>query len=252
MYPIEEMPLPETYLADLSDKPTFLQRRQSRHFDLEDTTLIRRCIAYYYAMMTQIDEMIGRIQRTLDENGQAEHTMILFTSDHGDMLGDFGMMGKGNFFEWVIRMPTIVVLPSRFEQVARHFDGLAETMSLAPTVLDYAGIERPPEMTARSWRPILEGEDEGETAILCEYLSNDRTLKGKCVRTERHKFVTWGRHVGELYDLSEDPLEQHNLYEDPGHIALRDDMKDVLLEKSAESETPSYTQWLEKLPEHIR
>jgi len=251
MVPIEEMPLPETYLADVSDKPAFLQRQRNRRFAREDTTLIRRCIAYYYAMITQIDDRIGCIQKALDENGQTEHTMIIFTSDHGDMLGDFGMMGKGNFFEWVIRVPTIVVLPARFKQVGHCFDGLVETMSLAPTVLDYAGIERPPEMTANSWRPILEGKNDGEAAVLCEYVSNDRRLKGKCVRTARYKFVTWGRSIGELYDLQEDPLEQHNLYDDPGHSSLRDEMKDVLLEKLAESEMPPYTQWLETLPEHI-
>lgn len=238
MYPINEMPLPKTY-------------RQNRRFSLEDTTLIRRCIAYYYAMITLIDDMVGRIQTALDENGQAENTILFFTCDHGDMLGDMGMMGKGNFFEWVIRIPTIVALPPGFKQVSRRFHGLVETMSLAPTVLDYAGIQRPPEMTASSWRPILEGKDDGETAILCEYVSNDRKRKGKCVRTERYKFVTWGRNVGELYDLQQDPLEQHNLYDDPGYISLRDEMKDILLEKLAESETPPYTQWLEKLPEHV-
>jgi hypothetical protein len=57
--------------------------------------------------------------------------------------------------------------------------------------------------------------------------------------------------VGELYDLSEDPLEQNNLYDDPEYISLRDDMRDLLLEKLAESETPPYTQWLAELPEHV-
>jgi len=238
MYPIDEMPLPETY-------------RETRRFSLEDTILIRRCIAYYYAMITFIDDMIERIQTTLDENDQAENTIIIYTSDHGDMLGDMGKMGKGNFLEWVIRIPTIIAVPPRFEQVTHRFDGLVETMSVAPTTLDYAGIKRPPEMTANSWRPIVETGEGGEESVLCEYVSNDRKLKGKCIRTDRYKFVTWGRSVGELYDLLEDPLEQNNLYGNPDYISLRDEMKDILLEKLSESGTPPYSQWLERFPEHI-
>jgi arylsulfatase A-like enzyme len=251
MYPIEEMPLPKTYFADLSDKPEFLRRRRNRRFTEEDTTLIRRCIAHYYALITLIDDQIGRIWTTLEETGLVEDTILIFTSDHGDMLGDFGMMGKANFYEPVIRVPTILILPPRFKRRSPRFDGLVETMSLAPTVLDYAGIERPPEMTAKSWRPIVEDGTDGETAILCEYVSNDRRLKGKCVRTERYKFVSWGLGVGELYDLQEDPFELRNLYDDPEYIHLRDEMKDILLERLAESETPPYTQWLERLPEHV-
>ena len=238
--------------ADLDDKPEFLQRRGSRRFTREDTSLIRRCIAYYYAMMSQIDDMIGRIGEALEKNGQAENTILILTSDHGDMLGDFGMMGKSNFFEWVIRVPTMVVLPPRFGQVSRRFDGLAETISLAATALDYAGVERPPEMAATSWRSILEGQDEGKEVILSEYVNNDRVLKGKCIRTERYKLATWGNSGGELYDLQEDPQEQHNLYSDPGYASLREEMKDILLEKLTESEMPPYTQWLEQLPEHVR
>ena len=238
MYPIQDMPLPETY-------------RETGRFRLDDTSLIRRCIAYYYALVTLIDDMIERIQTALIKNGQAENTIIIFTSDHGDMMGDMGKMGKGNFSEWVIRIPTIVALPSGLRQVSRQFDGLAETMSLAPTVLDYAEIKPPPEMTATSWRAIIQGEDAGKESVLCEYMSNDRKRKGKCIRTQRYKFVAWGRNAGELYDLLEDPLEQNNLYADPKHIRLRDEMKDILLEKLAESETPPYTQWLEKLPEHV-
>ena len=238
MYPIEDMPLPKTY-------------RETRRFSLEDTTLIRRCTAYYYAMITLIDDMIARIQESLDENGQAENTIVIFTSDHGDMLGDMGMMGKGNFHEWVIRIPTIVALPPGLKQFSRRFDGLAETMSVAPTVLDYAGVQLPPEMTATSWRSTLEGSNDGKEAILSEFVPNDRKRKGKCVRTQRYKFVTWGRGDGELYDLQEDPLEQDNLYHNQEYVSLRDEMKDILLEKLAESETPPYTQWLENLPEHV-
>lgn len=238
MYPIQDMPLPATY-------------RETGRFKLDDTTRIQRCIAYYYALVTMIDDMVERIQIALRKNGQIDNTIIIFTSDHGDMMGDMGRMGKGNFYEWVVRIPTIAALPSGIKQISRHFDGLAETMSVAPTVLDYAGIKLPSEMTATSWRSVIEGEDAGKESILCEYVSNDRKKKGKCIRTELYKFVTWGHNVGELYDLVEDPLEQDNLYDKPEYISLRDEMKDILLEKLAESEMPPYTQWLDNLPEHV-
>ena len=239
MYPIDEMPLPKTY-------------RENRRFSTKDTTPIRRCIAHYYAMITLIDDMIGRIRSTLSDKGCADNTIIIFTSDHGDMLGEMGRLGKGNFYEWVIRIPTIASFPEKYGFLqGKKCDDLVETMSLAATALDAADIQLPPEMTASSWLPQLRGEAKGKTAILSEYVSNDRKRRGKCIRTDRYKFVTWGSEEGELYDLSEDPLEQHNLYSDSKYLSLRDNMKGLLLEKLTSSEDPPYSQWLDKMPEHV-
>jgi arylsulfatase len=151
----------------------------------------------------------------------------------------------------VTRMPTIIALPES-EQPAQ-FDGIAETFSIAPTVLDYAGVERPPEMRAPSLRDVLEGKGGGSGAALCEYLDNNRAKAGACIRTERYKYVTWGsEYIGELYDLQEDPGELRNLWDDPGYAGRRQEMGELLLERLLRSQEPAYTSWVTPLPEHVQ
>jgi len=250
MYPVEEMPFPETFLNDLGDKPEFFRRTPPAEVSDEQRQMVLRRIAYYYAMMTQIDQMLGRIFDALADLGFADNTIITTTSDHGEMLGDFGRWGKGNFWEPVTRMPTIMALPEGSQP--HQFDGLVENFSIAPTVLDYAGVERPPEMQAPSLRPILEGSGEGADAAICEYVDNNRQKAGICIRTERYKYATWGtEYIGELYDLQEDPGELRNLWGEPDHAGLRQEMADLLMHRLLRSQEPAYTSWLTPMPEHV-
>ena len=165
--------------------------------------------------MTLIDDMVGRLVAALVDRGLLEQTLIIFTTDHGEMLFDRGRLGKGNFFEPVIRAPFIVVPPGGPPTVT-EVNGLVETFDIAPTALDYAGAQIPSAMSAASLRPILEGQSTGKEAAVCEYLTNDRSLRGTCVRTPRYKYARWsGGRPEELYDLQEDPLERQNRATDP-------------------------------------
>ncbi len=249
MYPVEEMPFPETFLSDLGDKPEFMRRERPSEVSEEQRYVVLRRIAYYYAMMSQIDEMMGRILSALEDLGFADNTIITTTSDHGEMLGDLGRWGKGNFLEQVIHMPTIMALPDGDQP--ERFEGLVENFSIAPTVLDYAGVERPPEMQAPTLRPILEGGGEATEAALCEYVDNNRAKAGKCLRTGRYKYVTWGvEYTGELYDLEEDPRETRNLWNDPAYAGVRQEMGEAMLDRLMHSQEPAYTSYLTPLPEH--
>ena len=256
MYDIDQMPVSPTYLCDCADKPEFMRRSGLPATISEDArTMLQRWYAYYCAEMTFIDDMMARILAQLRTSGFADNTIVVFTSDHGEMLGDLGRFGKGNFLQQVIRMPTIVALPDG--PAVSTYDGVVENFRIGPTVLDYAEVQAPPEMTARSLRPIVEGGGDplagtGDEFVLCEYVNNTRDLAGACLTTDRFKYASWGReYTGELYDLHDDPGEMRNLWADPAHAATRSELAELLNDRYLKSQQPAYTSWLYSLPEHV-
>jgi len=240
LYPLDQVPLPR----QRQDDPPASPKGRSRCSWDGDEERIRRWVSYYWGLVSLIDDMVGRLVAVLERRGLMENTLIAFVSDHGEMAGDFGMMGKGNFYEEVIRVPLIAVPPgaasmSRPAQGCR-VSGLVETSDLAPTFLDYAGVEIPPQMPTRSLKPLLEGQGHGRESALCEYMTNDRTRQGTCVRTDRWKYAFWGgEHPAELYDLQGDPEELRNLAGDPAYRAQLDEMRDLMLDR-LQGSTPHY------------
>jgi arylsulfatase A-like enzyme len=205
----------------------------------DDEAKILRWRSHYYGLVTFVDEMVGRLVDALEERGVLDETLIVFTSDHGEMAGDYGRMGKGSFYEEVIRVPTIVVPPGGSD--VDRFDGLVEVADLAPTILDYAGVEVPDVMPTRSLRPVLEGEREDHRAsILSEYTTNDRSHSAKCVRTDRYKYVFHAGGAPEFYDLEADPEELENLAGDPDHAAALAAHRELLLDRLTASEQHYY------------
>ena len=236
LYPLDEIPLPGTWEMDLRDRPPHLRGRSPRPpMGAEEEKVMRRYISFYFALVTLIDEYVGRLVEVMEEEGLLDDTLVLYTSDHGEMLGDFAMFGKGNFYEPVVHVPLIARPPGGCQP--RRFGGLIEVMDIAPTVLDYAGVTRPPQMQATSFRSVLEGGDGGHQAVLSEYTFNDQRVNGKCLVTERYKFVFWDTDDGgEFYDLQEDPGELRNLYDDPAHRSERDRHAELLLQRLMGSE----------------
>ncbi len=207
LYEPEEVVLPANYAVDDEGHP--------RATTPEQEWIARRWCAYYMGLVTLIDDMVGRLVEALEERGLIENTLILFTTDHGEMMFERGRLGKGNFTEAVIRAPLIVVPPGEPADGlvgGREVEGLVETYDIAPTVLDYARAEIPATMSARTLRPLVEGAGQGKDLALCEYTSNDRSERGICVRTERAKYEYWSPSGQErFYDLQADPLERRNL-----------------------------------------
>jgi len=207
MYPVDEVQLPPNYAVreDGSPRPT----------TPEQDAVARRFCACYWGLVTLIDDQIARIVEALRERGLLDNTLILFVSDHGEMMFEFGRTGKSRFYECVTRMPLIVVPPGGAES-ARTVDGLVETFDVAPTVLDYCGAEVPEDMSAASLRPLIEGRGQGKEVVLSEFSDADRCTRGTCVRTDRYKYAFWGLGGEEqFFDLQEDPLERRNAIDDP-------------------------------------
>ncbi len=176
--------------------------------------------AAYYAMIKLIDDVLARILDALEETGQRERTVIIFTSDHGEMLGDHGLIQKGcRFYEGLVRVPLIFSLPGHFEQNLRS-DALVGLLDKAPTLLELAGLEIPDRMQGMSLLPILRGEvspDHHRDFVRCEFydaLDQPDGTFATMYRDRRYKLVMYHGHThGELYDLEADPGEFENLWD---------------------------------------
>lgn len=188
--------------------------------------------AKYYAMIAQIDDQFARILESLESTGQRENTVIVFTSDHGETLGDHGLLKKGcRFYEGLTRVPLIFSWPGRF-QSNRQCEGLVELLDLSATLLELTGVDIPEYHQGLSLMPFLVGDSDGsqirETAR-CEYfdaLAPDFTggvgSFATMYRTDCYKLSVYhDRNLGELYDLENDPWEFKNLWDDPHYADLK-------------------------------
>jgi arylsulfatase len=193
----------------------------------------REKIAAYYAMIALIDDNVGRMLEALERTGQRENTLVIFTSDHGEMLGDHGLLAKGcRFYEGLVHIPLIFSWPGVLPQGERR-QALVELTDIAPTLLELGGLMPPERMAGRSLWPLLTGAaDHHRNEVRCEYydalsmVNPDRgdwnRTRATMIRTDRHKLVIYhGLDVGELFDLSEDPDEYNNLWDSDSHQPIK-------------------------------
>lgn len=137
------------------------------HCNLEPSEAdLHKMRAYYYANVEMIDRAVGRIPVALERRGRLDNSVMIFTSDHGDTLGDHGLSQKWAPCEQVTRVPMVISQPGRFP--ARRFDGLVQLFDLGPTILRLAGLTPDAGFEARSLMNILEGtSDEGREHVYC-------------------------------------------------------------------------------------
>lgn len=178
--------------------------------------------AAYCAMIKLIDDQVGRMLAALEASGQRENTVVIFTSDHGEMLGDHGLIQKGcRFYEGLVRVPLIFSWPGHFAKDVRS-DALVELLDKTPTIMELAGLEPPERMQGCSLLPMLRGKaplDRHRDFVRCEYydaLDEPDGSFATMYRDERYKLVVYHGHgLGELYDLEEDPEEFENMWDEP-------------------------------------
>lgn len=205
----------------------------------DDHRLIR---AAYLAMVEHIDTQLGRLLAALERTGQAANTLVIFMSDHGEMLGDHGLYLKGPYFyDPAIQAPLILAWPGTLAG-GRRSRALVELVDLAPTLLDAAGLPRHPGMQGRSLWPLLTGAgglDEHRADVYCEYYNampwhTKPAAYATMVRTHQHKLAAMhGLESGELYDLVQDPGEKVNRWDDPAYQALKTELLQRLSDRMA-------------------
>ena len=198
-----------------------------------DPVLAREQRAAYYAMIALIDANVGRMLQVLEETGQRENTVVIFMSDHGEMLGDHGLWRKGcRFYEGLVRVPLILSWPGRFHANAVSH-ALVELVDLVPTLRELAGLSLPAHMPGRSLVSLLTGETDlhaHRAYVRAEFYGSwqsrpnagRRGSYGTMIRTRQHKLVNYhGHQLGELFDLQQDPHEFHNLWHDADYADVR-------------------------------
>ncbi len=175
-------------------------------------------------MIEQVDEQLGRILDALEETGQRENTIVIFSTDHGESLGDHGLTQKGcRFFDGLTRVPLIMAWPGQF-QAGLQSPALVELTDVMPTLMECLELPIPAGTQGRSLLPILSGQAsprEHREYVRCEYYDAaalpNRTF-GTMYREGRWKLnVYHGTGVGELYDLEADPYEFDDLWDSPEH-----------------------------------
>jgi arylsulfatase A-like enzyme len=180
----------------------------------------RYYIYVYYRMVEMLDADVGRILDAVEESGQAENTIIIFTSDHGEGRGRHNHVQKWYPYEEAMRVPFFVSCPGRLPTNVRDSAHLVSHVDILPTMCELAGIKPPPGSVGRSLAPLL----EGRPVEWREYLVADAQKIGRMVRTERYKYVRYkGDPIVQLFDMHDDPWETRNLA-DEAHFAdtLRD------------------------------
>ena len=249
MYDPDEIDLPPNFDKQPSDdaqlKYQAIQQkaREGAYWPLEDEKSWRKQIAYYWGLVSLVDTYVGKILDALKEQGLEDDTAIVFTSDHGDMMGDYGLIAKGVMFQPSVRVPLLIRVPGvtdtnpTIEKPVSHID-------LVATLLDILGQPWQGRTQGKSLYPVIKGEEElDENDVFIEYLNAsikaDGQFKGVTLTGELHQkamatypkptaertlitedlwrltLIESGEH--ELYDLNTDPYERQNLYHDPNY-----------------------------------
>jgi len=179
----------------------------------------------YYAMVLSLDNSVGRILAVLEDTGQLDNTLLIYSSDNGFLLGAHGMMDKRAAHEESIRVPLLVRYP-RLIQPGTVVDRMVLNVDIAPSILDISGVEPLPNIHGRSWKPLLTDDInvDWRTSWFYEYNYEKQfpfTPNVRAVRTDEWKYIHYphgdgspDRHMAELYHLRDDPLEMNNLIND--------------------------------------
>lgn len=193
----------------------------------------QRYMQDYLKCVRSVDNNVGRVLDYLEEQGLAENTLVVYTSDQGFYLGEHGWFDKRYMYEESLRTPLAMRFPEGFE-----FEGanpaLVQNIDYAPTFMDLAGLEVPADMQGRSLLPLLEGDStDWRQAIYYHYYEypNEHGVKKHFgVRTDRYKLIHFYEDIDtwELYDLKEDPTEMNNLYGMPAYETVTTKLKTEL------------------------
>ncbi|HIC88875.1 MAG TPA: choline-sulfatase [Anaerolineae bacterium] len=198
--------------------------------NLRNPESLRRVRRAYYALVTYIDIKVGELLASLEENGFRENTIVVFCSDHGDMLCEKGMVQKRAFYEWSSRVPLIMRFPDGWQQGTVRSEPV-NLIDLAPTFLDMVGVgeeERLP-MDGKSLMPLLDGSDVEERVVFSEYHSQGAHAPCFMVRQGRYKYIYIHGYDSQLFDLEADPGEWHNLVGDPRYKDVEERLRTLIL-----------------------
>lgn len=258
MYDGIEIPLPKALtVEDIHKLPLPVQKQIGRSpaYDIEHARL-QWIYRSYYAAVSMVDHAVGLVLDELERSGKAENTIIVFATDHGDQLGEHGMVGKNVLFEASVHVPMMVRFPNRV--APGKYSQMIEAVDVLPTLLDLCGLPVPENVQGRSFATLITGNPDRyapRETVFCENiipevfappnrkgtkvyhpfvpgLGEDGILypDAKMVRTKRWKLNYYPSCDGELYDLENDPGETRNLWTDPSCAEVVRTLKSAILD----------------------
>jgi arylsulfatase A-like enzyme len=260
MYRPEDIELPPSFgdVEAVRSHPYLGQRLdlpglRNMMFRTSNEEEVRHFTSHTYGMISMIDDSVGEILAALDRHGLSDDTVIVYTSDHGDMMGDHGMVLKGWLpYQGVLHIPMIFKVPG-VAKAGSVSDALVSSVDIAPTLLNLCGVDRdrqPPDMQGIDITPMLEDPDQHlRDCCLAEIDENDTGLahampgsratagRLKYLITERYSMTVYGgiRGYGDLFDRQEDPHETKNLWH--SHADLRAELVERLLFEVVEQQS---------------
>jgi len=272
MYDPSDMPTPARREGELDDLPPYFRRIQSESLHVEGLTgpatrfhdRMPKIMARTYGMISNVDASVGRVLDALEELGMRDNTLVMYLSDHSDLMGDHWLQQKGPFhFDGLIRVPFMWSWPGHIVPDTVN-TSIVSLLDFAPTVLDVCGVPIPegptpvdpsflagprpakpfvslqlPPWPGHSLAPILGGrETTVRDAALIDHDDDRLGLRLRTLVTERYR-LTWyaNKPYGELFDLQEDPQELHNLWDDPEYRSLRSELIAHLLDQVVMSDS---------------
>jgi arylsulfatase A-like enzyme len=231
------IPKPATFDDDLKSYPGKPRAFADAHNKIgtqsdldDDARSLEELVKDYYAGLTAVDENIGRLLQQLEKSNQLDDTAILLTSDHGYFLGEWRLFDKRLMHEPSIRVPMAIRYPKKIKAGTVR-DEMILDVDIAPTLLDLAGVPVPEHMQGCSIIGLAaNGDNTGwRTEWLYEYFEYpgwENVKPNRGIRTERYKLIHYHLEPQEfeMYDLAQDPGETQNLYDNPQHAALQQDL----------------------------
>jgi len=223
-YPLGKIVLPPKIPGDQDDIPQNSGNRRTTDNYKMDLNQQKGTLRAYYASVSFVDALVGKILTALEATGQRDNTIVIFTSDHGYHLGEHDMWQKVSIHEESARVPLIICVPGKKPAVCHS---LSELIDLYPTVSNLCGLEIPGYIQGKDISGML---DDPAVKVRDAALSSG---KGRLLRTENWAFLDYGKS-GELYDMEKDPKQYTNLIDNPGYAKVLSDMKEKLKGKLSE------------------
>jgi choline-sulfatase len=233
MFRAPDMKLPDTWgKVDLAAVPQAIKNRIQYDWaypELRFPEVAKLHIALYYANVAQMDDNVGKLLRTLTELGLDENTIVIYTADHGEMLGEHGLWGKFVFYESSARVPLFFRVPGVTTANARCANPVS-LVQMVPTLLDLCGVPIPAGLDGTSFtRSLREPAAEIDSTVFSE-LALKSPHPGSMIRQGRYKYCYYVGDMDELYDLRDDPEEMKNLAPLPAYRQKRDELKKQLFD----------------------
>jgi arylsulfatase A-like enzyme len=224
LYRLEDINLPPSYADRMSDKPRVYQRMREQIFGQLSEREVREAIRHFWAYCTYLDDLFGQILQALEATGQADNTLVLYCSDHGDYCGEHGLFAKGiPCFQSAYHVPAVIRWPARIQVPGARVEEFVSLADFAPTFIEAAGQPLNRHFAGSSLLPFLDSrKPEGwREAIFTQCNGVELYYSQRSVMTRDYKYTFNGFDQDELYDLRSDPHEMINLAEDPRYAEIK-------------------------------